>query len=72
MKNLPIMQVKEFFGTISMYTSTMQPLCTHVDKLSTAQVIFKCVSQPYILVYILNIATCQTCPKSKLAPVSPT
>ena len=36
MKNLLIMQENEFSGTISMYPSTVQPLCTHVDKLVTS------------------------------------
>ena len=36
MKNLLIMQESEFSGTISMYPSTMQPLCTHVDRLVTS------------------------------------
>ena len=36
MRNLLIMQENEFSGTISMYPSTMQPLCTHVDKLVTS------------------------------------
>ena len=36
MKNLLIMQENEFSGTITMYPSTVQPLCTHVDKLVTS------------------------------------
>ena len=36
MKNLLIMQENEFTDTISMYPSTMQPLCTHVEKLVTS------------------------------------
>ena len=31
----------------------------------------KYVSQPHILVYMLNIARCRTCPEAELAPVSP-
>ena len=37
MKNLLIMQEIEFSGTISMYPSTMQPLCTRADKLVTSR-----------------------------------
>ena len=33
MKKTLIMQENEFSGTISMYPSTMQPFCAHVDKL---------------------------------------
>ena len=36
MENLLIMQEDEFSGIISMYPSTVQPLCTHVDKLVTS------------------------------------
>ena len=36
MKNLLIVQENESSGTISMYPSTMQPLCTHVNKLVTS------------------------------------
>ena len=35
-RNLLIMQENEFSGTISMYPLTMQPLCTHVNKLVTS------------------------------------
>ena len=66
------MQENEFSGTISMCPSTMQPLCTHVDKLVTSDFQIPYVSQPNILVYMLNIATCRTCPEDELAPVSPT
>ena len=66
MKKLPIMQENGFSGTIAMYPSTMQPLCTHVDKLVTSNF------QLHILVYMLNIATCRTCPGAELASVSPT
>ena len=66
-RNLLIMQENEFSGTISMYPSTLQPLCTN-----WSQIISKYVSQPHILVYMLNISTCRTCPKAELAPVSPT
>ena len=64
------MQENEFSGKISMYPSTMQSLSTHVDKLVTSN--SKYVSQPHILVYMLNLATCRTCPEAELAPVSPT
>ena len=47
MKNLLIMQVNEFSGTISMYTSAMQPLCTHVDKLVTSNFQI-CLPAPYL------------------------
>ena len=36
MKNLLTMQENEFSGIISMDPSTVQPLCTHVDKLATS------------------------------------
>ena len=47
LRNLLIMQENEFSGTISMYPSTMQQLCTHVDKLvlSNFQI---CFSAPYL------------------------
>ena len=63
MKNLLIMQENEFSGTISIYPSTMQPLCrpTHVDKLVTS--ISKYVSRPHIIVYMLNIATAEHAPR---------
>ena len=47
MKNLLIMQENEFFGTISMYPSTVQLLCTHVDKLITSNLKI-CFSAPYL------------------------
>ena len=57
------MQENEFSGKMSMYPSTMQPLCTRV--------ISKYVSQPHILVHMLNIAAWRICPEAELAPVSP-
>ena len=39
------MQENEFSGTISIYPSTMQPLCTHVDKLVNFQI---CFPAPYL------------------------
>ena len=47
MKNLLIMQENEFSGTISIYPSTMQPLCTHVDKLVTNN-FQTCFPAPYL------------------------
>ena len=47
MENLLIMQENEFSGNISMNPSTMQPLCTYVDKLvaSNFQI---CFPAPYL------------------------
>ena len=52
MKNLLIMQENEFSGTISIYPSTMQPLCrpTHVDKLVTGNFQI-CLPAPYLSVH---------------------
>ena len=36
MKNLLFMQENELSGATSMYPSTMQPLCTHVNTLVTS------------------------------------
>ena len=47
MKNLLIVQENEFSGTISMYPSTVQPLCTHVDKLATSNFQI-CFPAPYL------------------------
>ena len=47
MKNFLIMQENEFSGTISMFPSTMQPLCTHVDKLVTSNFQI-CFPAPYL------------------------
>ena len=47
MKNLLIMQENEFSGTISMYPSTVQPFCTHVDKLATSNLQI-CFPAPYL------------------------
>ena len=47
MKNLLIMQENEFSGTIPIYVSTMQPLCTHVDKLVTSNFQI-CFPAPYL------------------------
>ena len=71
MRNLLIMQENEFSGTISMCPSTMQPLSTYVAN--SSQVISKYVSQPHILVYMLNIATLvPNMPRGRTSPVSPT
>ena len=44
------MQENEFYGIISMYPSTMQPLCAHVDKLVTS--IFQiCFPTPYLRIH---------------------
>ena len=47
MKNLLIMQENEFSGTKSMYPSTMQHICTHVDKLVTSNFQI-CFPAPYL------------------------
>ena len=47
MKNLLIMQENEFSGTISLYPSTVQPFCTHVDKLATSNLQI-CFPAPYL------------------------
>ena len=41
------MQENEFSGTLSMYHSTVQPLCTHVDKLVTSNLQI-CFPAPYL------------------------
>ena len=66
------MQENEFSGTISIYPSTMQPLCrpTHVDKLVTSNFQI-CFPAPYLSLNA-KYSLCRTCPKAKLAPVSPT
>ena len=50
MKNLLIMQENEFSGTQSMYPSTVQPLCTHVDKLVTNNLQI-CFPAPYLILH---------------------
>ena len=50
MKNLLIMQENEFSGTIYMYPSTVQPLCTHVNKLVTSYLLI-CFPAPYLSLY---------------------
>ena len=47
MKIYLIVQENEFSGTISIYPSTMQPLCTHVDKLVTGNFQI-CFPAPYL------------------------
>ena len=47
MKTLLIMQENEFSGTISIYPSTMQPLCTHADKLVKSN-FQTCFPAPYL------------------------
>ena len=47
MKNLLIIQQNDFSGIISMHPSTMQPLCTHVDKLVTSNSQI-CFPAPYL------------------------
>ena len=71
MKNLLIMQENEFSGTISIYPSTMQPLCrpTHVDKLVTSNFQI-CFPAPYFSLHA-KYSLCRTCPEAELAPVSP-
>ena len=70
MKNLLIMQQNEF---LVKYQCTLQQ-CSHCVLMLTnsSQVISKYVSQPHILVYMLNKAPCRTCPEAELTPVSPT
>ena len=66
MKNLLIMQENEFSGTISIYPSTMQPLCrpTHVDKLVTSNFQI-CFPAPYLSLHA-KYSLCRTCPKAEL------
>ena len=61
MKNLLIMQENEFSGTISIYLSTMQPLCrpTHVDKLVTSNFQI-CFPAPYLSLHA-KYSHCRTC-----------
>ena len=47
MKKLLIMQENEFFGTLPIYPSTMQPFCTHVDKHVTSNFQI-CFPAPYL------------------------
>ena len=47
MKKLLFMQENEFSGTTSMYPSTMQPLCTQVNKLATSNFQI-CFPAPYL------------------------
>ena len=47
MKNLLIIREIEFSGTLSIYPSTMQPLCAHVDKLVTSNFQI-CFPAPYL------------------------
>ena len=66
MKNLLIMQENEFSGTIYMYPSTVQPLCTHVNKLVTSNLQI-CFPAPYLSLhakysYILNMPRGRTSP----------
>ena len=63
MKNILIMQETEFSGTISMYPSTMQPLCTHVDKVVTSN--FQICFQLHILVYMLNYSHMPNAPQGR-------
>ena len=71
MKNLLIMQENESSGTISIYPSTMQPLCrlTHVDKLVTSNFQI-CFPAPYLSLHA-KYSHCRTCPEAEQAPVSP-
>ena len=50
MKKILIMQENEFSGIISIYPSTMQPLCTHVNKLVTSNFQI-CFPAPYLSLY---------------------
>ena len=49
-----------------MYPSTVQPLCTHVDKLVTSNLQI-CFPAPYLSLH----AKYSHMPEAKLAPVSP-
>ena len=70
-KHLLIMQENEFSGTISIYPSTMQPLCrpTHVDKLVTSNFQI-CFPAPYLSLHA-KYSHCRTYPEAELGPVSP-
>ena len=48
MKNLLFLQENEFSGTTSMFPSTMQSLCTHVNKLVTSDFQI-CFPAPYLI-----------------------
>ena len=66
MKNLLIMQETEFSGAISMYPSTKQLLCTHVDKLVTSNFQI-CFPAPYLILHakyshMLNMPLGRTSP----------
>ena len=69
-KGILIMQENEFSGAISMYHSTMQALCTHVNKLVASN--FKiCFPAPYLSLHA-KYSHMPNMPKAELAPVSPT
>ena len=63
MRNLLIMHDNDF--SVHFNNATIMHSCGQ----NSSQVISSYVSQPHILVYMLNIATCRTCPKAELAPV---
>ena len=69
MRNLLIMQENKFSGTKSMYPSTMQPLCTHVDKLVTSNFQI-CFPAPYLILHA-KYSHMPNMPEAELAPVSP-
>ena len=66
-ENLLVIQENEFSVTKSMHPLKMQLLYTHANKLVTSNVI-----QLHILICMLNITICRTCPDAELVPVSPT
>ena len=69
-KGILIMQENEFSGAISMYHSTMQALCTHVNKLVASN--FKiCFPAPYLSLHA-KYSHMPNMPEAELAPVSPT
>ena len=69
MKKILIMQVNEFSGTISMHPSTMQPVCTHVDKLVTSD--FKlCFPAPYLSLHA-KYCHMQNMPRGRTNPGLP-
>ena len=74
MTNLLIMQENEFSGTIYMYPSTVQPLCTHVNKLVTSNLLI-CFPAPYLSLhakysYMPNMPRGRTSPGLLIANVS--
>ena len=67
MKKLLIRQENEFSGTISMYPSTMQPLCTHVDKLVTSNFQI-CFPFPYLNGLHAKYSHMPNMPRGRISP----